>query len=392
MMEPITILGEVPPVVTLNLASVPAAASLVPTVTSGSTVAAGEIVARGPVVSFHAPITGLVELDGGHVRIRADEHGAWTIAAREELRGGPQEGQLAEYLVAIGLLGMGGSRFPASIKAKASIDVHTLVVNGVGCEPGVTIDTALLYQDTALIRAGAETAAEAVGAKDIVLAVKGSRRHRAALRDIYPYEILPMSRSYPSGAEKLIVRKRTGRMPPTGAFPAQLGILVHNVASLRALGRAVVDGVPVTERPMSIVGADADEALNVVVPIGMAVGDVLASFGVPVNPDMDVVVAGGLMMGEAVGLDYAVDQGTISLAVLTKTRHPDERPCIQCGACSDVCPLQLHPWGMHDRLRSDAAPSAALSIQLDECFLCGACSAVCPSTIPLVNEFWKAKR
>jgi len=142
---------------------------------------------------------------------------------------------------------------------------------------------------------------------------------------------------------------------------------------------------------MTIGGTDEESSRNVVAPIGMRVGDVLSSFGFAVDPERQVVVAGGLMMGQAVPLDYPVNKGTISLAILDRKGIPAETSCILCGACSNICPLKLHPWGIISRIRSGESYSAALRMQLDECFLCGACSAVCPTHIPLVREFRKAK-
>jgi hypothetical protein len=48
------------------------------------------------------------------------------------------------FLETIGLVGMGGGMFPAGRKVRSSHGIHTLVINGVECEPGITIDQAVL--------------------------------------------------------------------------------------------------------------------------------------------------------------------------------------------------------------------------------------------------------
>jgi electron transport complex protein RnfC len=170
------------------------------------------------------------------------------------------------------------------------------------------------------------------------------------------------------------------------------GFLVHNIATLRAVGLAVTAGRPLIDRPLSVVRPDGPFRRNVIAPVGIAVGALLAGLGIPYDPGRDVLVAGGMMMGCRVDADTPVNKGTTSVAVLGRealTRV--ERTCIRCGACTTACPLKLSPAGMLERLRAGTGPEPALRAQLETCFLCGACSAVCPSFIPLVQHFRNGK-
>ena len=158
-----------------------------------------------------------------------------------------------DFLDTIGLVGMGGSGFPASEKIRAAVGAHTLVINGVECEPGIAIDQTVLLHQAHWVQAGADASAQAIQAKTVILAVKNDPGQISKLQELYPkYSIVPFPDRYPAGAEKLILKKLTGKTPPPGTRPHQFGYLVQNVASLRAIGRALVDGIPVIERPLTL--------------------------------------------------------------------------------------------------------------------------------------------
>ena len=96
------------------------------------------------------------------------------------------------FLDEIGLVGMGGSGFQTSEKIRSGIGSHTLVINGVECEPGITIDQAVLLHDSLWVAAGANACAKAIGATKVVLAVKDDEAFISELRKRYgEFEIAP---------------------------------------------------------------------------------------------------------------------------------------------------------------------------------------------------------
>lgn len=297
------------------------------------------------------------------------------------------------FLDEIGLVGMGGSGFPASEKFQAGKDIHTLVINGVECEPGITIDQSILLHHHRWVITGAEAGAKAIGAKRIVLAVKQDQELLVALAALYPdFELVPFPDRYPAGAEKLIIKRLTGTIPPPGTRPYQLGYLVQNVVSLRAVGRALLDGVPVVERPLTLAMPSHRFYKNIIVPVGQLVRDVLAAYDLPFDPTKHLIAESGLMMGREIHPIDHVEKTTLSLIVMER---PDldsrERPCIRCGACNTSCPLGLHPYSLVECIKKGKTGSAAFRAQMTECFLCGVCSAVCPSDIPLVQTLQEGK-
>ncbi|VGO19279.1 Electron transport complex subunit RnfC [Pontiella sulfatireligans] len=298
------------------------------------------------------------------------------------------------FLDEIGLVGMGGSGFPAAEKIRSGIGAHTLVINGVECEPGITIDQSVLLHESLWVAAGANASAKAIGAKRIILAVKKDDAFIAELQKHYgEFDIISFPDRYPAGAEKLILTQLIGKTPPPGVRPYQMGHLVQNVASLRAIGRAIIDGIPVVERPLTLSMPSTGFYKNIIAPVGLSIREVLETVDLPFDLQTQFIVDSGLMMGSEVGLDDCIEKTTLSLIILERKKaERKERPCIRCGACNNACPLGLHPFTLVDRIQKGKTKSAAFKMQMTECFLCGVCSAVCPSDIPLVQSLAEGKR
>jgi electron transport complex protein RnfC len=325
------------------------------------------------------------------VFMASGDPGWHPVPAAEPLRQKNQS--YADFLDAIGLVGMGGSMFPAARKLAACRGVHTVVINAVECEPGITIDRALLLHHAEFVKAGAEASLAACGARRIVIAIARNRRLARALKARYPYAIVSMPTGYPGGAERLIVKKLSGQTLPPEIFPGQIGYLVQNVASLRAIGRALIDNIPVVERPLTVAAPHRQIHHDVIVPVGMRLGDVVEACGVTRDEDNELLVAGGLMMGKAQPPSAHVLKGTTSIMLMPRSALVvRETHCINCGACNAACPLSLHPIGMVNPVRKEARPlPASVATQLNTCFLCGACAAVCPARIPLVKHIREGK-
>ncbi len=289
---------------------------------------------------------------------------------------------------------MGGSGFQTSEKIRASIGAHTLVINGVECEPGIMIDQTVLLHEARWVGAGANASAKAVGAKKVVIAAKKKGDRISKLRKLYPmYEVVPFPDRYPAGAEKLILKKLTGKMPPPGVRPYQLGYLVQNAVSLRAIGRAIIDGIPVVERPLTLAMPSTGFYKNIIVPVGLPIREVLKAFNLPFDPGPHLISTSGLMMGNEVGLSDCIEKTTLSLIILERSKLEEkERGCIRCGACNTACPLGLHPYALVGRIKKGRTKSPAFKAQMTECFLCGVCSAVCPSHIPLIRTLEEGKQ
>jgi electron transport complex protein RnfC len=78
-------------------------------------------------------------------------------------------------------------------------------------------------------------------------------------------------------------------------------------------------------------------------------------------------------------------------ATASELPAPDpEQPCIRCGMCAEVCPMELLPQQLFWYARAQEFDKAE-HLNLFDCIECGACSYVCPSSIPLVQYYRFAK-
>ena len=69
--------------------------------------------------------------------------------------------------------------------------------------------------------------------------------------------------------------------------------------------------------------------------------------------------------------------------------HGEERPCIFCIFCQEVCPAGIIPHLLYRYVERDLVDESFMSLGAFGCMGCDLCSYVCPSKIP-VAKFIKA--
>lgn len=71
-------------------------------------------------------------------------------------------------------------------------------------------------------------------------------------------------------------------------------------------------------------------------------------------------------------------------------QHGEERACVNCGTCADICPVDILPQFTMKCLVVDEVEEA-LAHGLLDCAECGLCTFACPSKIKLCQTFRSAK-
>jgi electron transport complex protein RnfC len=356
---------------------------LQPCVKEGETIAKGAPLAKGKWQTLHAGRGGLVSSVTDDV-IVIDCHDTTDDVSLVDnaklLKSNP-----CDFAIQNGFIGMGGAGFPSAIKWNISDGLDTLVINAVECEPYASVDQSLLLNYTQTISDGAKVLQEALNIKKVILVVKKSFFKQ--IRPIWDGEIITMPDKYPGGAERLIVGKLTKKLLPAGEFPSTRGFLVHNTTTIYSIGKCLKEGMPIVERPISVIDAEKKTSKEWFVPIGTVLKEFLDIISLTIDLDKQRIIAGGVMMGKEISLDSTIDKNTTAITIVSTTKRllRDEQPCTGCGSCNDVCPIGLHPIELVNRIRTGKMQSKAFEIQLKECFFCGACSAVCPSDIPLAD-------
>lgn len=300
--------------------------------------------------------------------------------------------EIVEKVKASGLVGMGGAAFPTFVKFLKNDEkpVDTILVNGCECEPYLTADYRVMLEAPRAVIAGALLAAQAAGAKRVVIAVEDNKpKAIEVLRKECEGTIASvksLKTKYPAGGEKQTVRAALGRTVPTGGLPLDVGVVVINCGTSVAVAGAVLRDRPFTHRVVTVSGRGITTPKNLLAPIGAAYSELIAACGGLKN-SASRIVSGGPMMGFAVAdLNTPVTKGTSGLTIF---EAPDvakavETPCVRCGRCVDVCPLALVPTRIALAARM-AAWDVAERYHIMACMECGCCAFTCPASIPLVQ-------
>ena len=301
-----------------------------------------------------------------------------------------------------GIAGMGGAAFPSHIKLNPASEIDLVIINGVECEPYITSDDRLMREHSDDILTGISIIHHLLNPQRIIIAIEDNKPEAAqAMKAAIERSSLPnnsvrvtiIPTKYPSGGEKQLIQIITGKEVPSGAIPAQLGIVMHNVGTAYAIQEAVLQGKPLIERVVTLTGKRVGKPGNYWVRIGTTVADTLKQ--VSFDPDkQQKVIVGGPMMGYALAeLDVPILKGTnciLSPSQVEIAPDAEEKACIRCGECAIACPALLLPQQIFWHAKAQEYDKAA-SFNLNDCIECGCCSYVCPSDIPLVEYYRIAK-
>lgn len=307
--------------------------------------------------------------------------------------------EIVEIVQARGLVGLGGAMFPTHVKLKPHKRVDTLIVNGCECEPFLTADHRVMVERADAVVRGMRLVAKAIGVSRCIIGIEDNKPDAAeAVRAAAgaDAEVVVIHTKYPQGAERMLVKRLTGRQVPLGGLPLDVGIVVSNVSTCYAVYEAVCRGLPLTRRVITVSGLDVARPGNYEVRVGTPIREVLAR-ACDRAPDAllsdRVIRMGGPMMGLAQSsIDAPVVKGTSGLTVLPQAEiePDDQRRCVRCGRCVAVCPMELEPhllW--YYAVREDWETLKKLGVL--DCIECGCCEYICASKLPLVSLFKRAK-
>src|SRR3546814_4811673 len=117
-----------------------------------------------------------------------------------------------------------------------------------------------------------------------------------------------------------------------GGLPRDIGVVVQNVATARALWRALAHGEPLLDRIVSVTGPGVAEAGNWAVAIGTPIAHLIAQAGGYTDLAARLSI-GGPMMGVALPHDdFPISKTSNCVLVLAADQLRDpgtEKPCIR---------------------------------------------------------------
>ncbi len=294
--------------------------------------------------------------------------------------------EIIEIVRNAGIVGMGGAGFPTAVKLKPGKPIDAVLLNGCECEPYLTADHQVILHFADDIIYGLKAMMKAVSAPKGVIVIEDNKKDAIALMeektaDIPEIEIVTARTKYPQGAEKMLIKRVTGKMVPSGGLPADVGCVVANISTTKAVSDAIQTGMPLIERVATITGEHIAKPGNFIVKIGTNVADMIDYCGGITGEDV-TVKAGGPMMGFPLSeLNVPIMKGSNGIIAIN-TDHSEAVECIKCGRCVDVCPMELKPL-YFAKLVGD--PQALKERSIMDCMECRSCEYICSSKIPLVS-------
>jgi len=199
-------------------------------------------------------------------------------------------------------------------------------------------------------------------------------------------EVVGLKLRYPQGAEKQLIFAATKRKVPAGGLPMAVGVVVQNVGTAFAVYEAVRYKKPLIDRIITITGAPLSKPGNLKARIGTPFSELVEFCGGATMP-VGKVISGGPMMGFALpNLDATMSKGSSGLVLMNEksARLMDEKNCLRCARCVDVCPMNLLPSTIAGAVKYKNL-DMAVNAGLNDCMKCGSCAYVCPAQIRLVQ-------
>ena len=384
----------------------------VPVVKKGDKVQKYQLIAKADgfvSANLHAPTSGIV---GGITEVPGPmgiPAGAVEIIADGEDAGEPpykpilnwenvDPAILRQRVIDAGLVGMGGASFPTHVKLAPPEDkkIDTLILNGAECEPYLTADHRLMVEMPEKVACGAAIFARIIGVRMPRIGVEINKgdaiENLERFEDRYGVDVVPLQVRYPQGSEKQLISAITKRAVRSGCLPMDSGCVVQNVGTAAALYDAVVRGIPLVERIVTVTGDVVVSPGNWFLKIGTpAIEAVKLAGGVTEEPGK--LIFGGPMMGfaqKSFAVPVAKNTSGILLLPAKLSVNYEASGCIRCGRCVQGCPMHLMPCLLSTAIEADRFDLAFQNHVMD-CMECGSCAYVCPDHRPLVQNIRRAK-
>ena len=392
-----------PPVVTIAT-SQSLGKPAIPCVGVGDTVAKGQLIAKadGAISSnvfagISGKVTAITELEneggqkGTYIVIEGDGSGSTQYLTPLT---DPSKEEIVQRVKDAGIVGLGGAGFPTAVKLTPRTPVDTFIINGSECEPYLTCDHRVMIEKTDEVVRGARYIAKALGVNDIMIGIELNKPDCIAAFEKYDdVKVVALRKIYPMGGEKQLIYSATGRKVPVGKLPADVGVVVNNVATCLAVCEAIELGKPDLDSILTVSGKAVANTANVLVPVGTPVSYRIEQCGGEASAPKKVVL-GGPMTGVAVkSYDLYVKKTTSGILLLSEKEAAAEEPtpCLNCGLCADHCPMHLMPMNTAFYSSAGDIENAAKLGGAMYCIECGVCEYVCPAKRPLIQAIRKTK-
>lgn len=349
----------------------------------------------------------------------------WTRLSNKEIE---------ERLYTSGVTALGNSGIPTRHRSSVigTADVEHIIIHGIGTGP-YKPSTAMLFGGDSLQKLveGIKILNRVMPEATIHITVDKSEMKTvaqvdAAFTDVPWLKLYPMEARYPREFDEVIIPTLLGREYPYGFICAHIGVISLNIYEVRYIYEAVVEKKPLIERFVSLSGPGFKNNIWAAVRIGSPY-QVFESFvkeGAPVR-----FIAGDLLTGvQLTDMSLPVERSCGSITAIPEetssgffsfaapgfkkdsyTRtfassflnfkktvdtnlHGEERSCIFCGYCEDVCPVGIIPHLIYRNVEREKIEDFLVAYKIFNCIGCNLCTYVCPSKINVSSYIEEGKK
>lgn len=326
----------------------------------------------------------VIESDGLFEKETGNPTIDWENATREEL---------IEFTKNAGIIGCGGAGFPTYVKYAGAKDVKELIINAVECEPFITSDYKLVEENFEMMLMGVKAMKKMADAPIAKIAIKKSHPElidlvNKKLTGVDGVVCVPVPDVYPMGWERTLVFEITKKR--YDKLPGEIGVIINNATTAYMLAKAMTTGEGIVSRTVTVSGDGVKNPLNVTVPTGTCVKEVVEACGGYTSENIILCCGGPMMGGTATTDEISVERASNAYTVLINN-PVKEIACLRCGRCSDYCPSGLQPVRISNMAK--VKNNEALGkLEVMKCIECGMCTYVCPSKIAVTENVRRAKR
>lgn len=294
-----------------------------------------------------------------------------------------------------GIVGMGGAGFPTAVKINAQKPIEVVLLNGCECEPILTADHRVMIEYADDVLFGLKALIKASHAERGIIAIEDNKPDaieimKSKIQNLENTDVVVVKTKYPQGAEKMLIKSILGKQVPRGGLPLDVGVMVSNISTAKAVSDAIQKGIPLIERVVSVSGERMNKPGNYMVKIGTQVKDIIDYCGGVIGNDVTIKM-GGPMMGAVLDNLYVPIIKCSNGIIAVEATEQEETECIKCGRCVDVCPMELHPLYYPKYVKTKNWKGMKEENVMD-CIECRCCDYICSSKIEILSAIKIGKK
>jgi electron transport complex protein RnfC len=294
-----------------------------------------------------------------------------------------------------GVVGMGGAGFPTAVKLNAPKPIEVVLLNGCECEPILTADYRVMIEYADDVLFGLKALIKASHAERGIIAIEDNKPDaieimKSKIRDLENIDVVVVKTKYPQGAEKMLIKNILGKQVPRGGLPLDLGVIVSNISTAKAVSDAIQKGMPLIERVVSVSGERMSKSGNYIVKIGTQVKDIIDYCGGVIGDDVTIKMGGPMMGAVLDNLYVPIIKGTNGI-IAVEASEREARECIKCGRCVDVCPMELHPL-YYAKYAETENWEGMREEKVMDCIECRCCDYICSAKIEILSAIKTGKK